>query len=686
MLACENSAGRADPTCLPDGLRTAALTPWACPAGWRSDAERGCVPTLRTDCPTGTGPLPDGTCTDTGLSTCPDAAYAPVPEGADPSLVVHVDDDAAEGGDGSQEHPFRDLSTVLEGARAGTTVLLAAGRYPVQAEVRREITVRGVCAPRVELVERAGATAPELILAMNVDARLTLEGISFRTRGRRPVSVIEGGAVTLRSVDGSATRNSLVGASNSTVDASDIRWSATERVNNETWCAIGAWSGSRVRLRRTFVTGPAARIAYVSRGAEANIEDVAAVDAEGGISADSRARVDVARVFVSGGPAHGLWLVDAIATLRDIALDGVRARFSYATTASVERLSVQRGGIEVYEPAAAVTITDLAMVEGSRAPDTIEFCLAAERGAHATLRRARFTRCNGTAAYATTAGSIDLEDGILRDVRPTDEGLLGVAFTQALGGRSSLRRVLIDRAGMAGVAAVHLSPSLARNLPWEMLLDPTVARAMREPSRIALQDVVIRHGESHPTMPSAGIFAGSYSVIEGERVVVSGQDGVGILAGDAGFERQALVENISAGAGNIVGFLPPFIDGPSTVQLRELYVGSINRSRILYDNTLRHSQPDFFAAYGAYVSPGCTMSLTNAFFEGHGSTEHALVAQGDISLQYGVVTGASRCAALRSSISAGSVALNGVRVEGNGQNEVCVDDAIPALRVPMSPN
>jgi hypothetical protein len=217
-----------------------------------------------------------------------------------------------------------------------------------------------------------------------------------------------------------------------------------------------------------------------------------------------------------------------------------------------------------------------------------------------------------------------------------------------------------------------------------MWLEPTVARTMREPSRIALEDVVIRHGESHPTMPSAGIFAGSYSVIEGERVAVSGQDGVGVLAGNTGFERQALVENPNAG--NIVGFLPPFIDGPSTVRLRDLYVGPINRSRILWDNTTRRLQPDFFAAYGAYVSPGCTMSLSNAFFEGNGSTEHALVAQGDLSVQNGVVTGASRCAALRSSIAAGTMTLDTVRVEGNGRNEVCVDDAIPALRIPMSPN
>jgi hypothetical protein len=661
------------------------LTPWTCPTGWRSDAERGCIPTLRTDCPTGTGPLPDGTCTNTGLSTCPESTYARAPEGADPSLVVHVDDDAVEGGDGSRERPFRDLSPVLEGARAGTTVLLAAGRYPVQAEVRREITIRGVCAPRVELVTPDPPPAESLLFAVGSKARLTLEGVSSRTDHLQLVGVEDGARVQLRSVIGRADRRSLVGVVRATAHIEDVLFSSGPPQQGLFWAIVYA-SGGEAEVRRSSAIGSGARIARILDGASATIADVAAVGAEGGISAESRARLDVSRLFVSGGAGHGLWLGESGGTLRDIALEGVNARFSYATTASVERLSMLRGGIEVYRPATAVTLTDLAMVEGSRMPDAIESCLAADRGALATLRRARFTRCHGTALYATTAASIDLEDGLFRDVRPTEEGLLGVALTQALGGRSSLRRVLIDRAGMAGVAALHLSPSLARNLPWEMWLEPTVARRMREPSRIALQDVVIRHGESHPMMPSAGIFAGSYSVIEGERVVVSGQDGVGILAGDAGFERQALVENVNAGAGNIVGFLPPLIDGPSTVQLRDLYVGSINRSRILYDNTTRRSQPDFFAAYGAYVSPGCTMSLTNAFFEGHGSTEHALVAQGDLSVQNGVVTGASRCAALRSSIAAGTVTLDGVRVQGNGQDEVCVDDAIPALRIPMSPN
>ncbi|MEZ4394892.1 MAG: hypothetical protein R3A48_27765 [Polyangiales bacterium] len=51
-----------------------------------------------------------------------------------------------------------------------------------------------------------------------------------------------------------------------------------------------------------------------------------------------------------------------------------------------------------------------------------------------------------------------------------------------------------------------------------------------------------------------------------------------------------------------------------------------------------------------------------------------------------MVTGTSRCAATRNSLTGGTVALDGVRVQGNARDETCVDDAIPSLRIPMSPD
>ena len=50
------------------------------------------------------------------------------------------------------------------------------------------------------------------------------------------------------------------------------------------------------------------------------------------------------------------------------------------------------------------------------------------------------------------------------------------------------------------------------------------------------------------------------------------------------------------------------------------------------------------------------------------------------------MTGNTRCAALKNQAAGGSVALSSVRVEGNARDEVCVDDSLPSLRLPVSPD
>lgn len=684
MLACPAEAG-ADPTCLPNGLRSAALTPWECPAGWRYDAERGCLPTIRTNCPESTGPLPDGSCTATGIETCPDAPYASIPEGADLSRVVYVDDDAAEGGDGSRERPFNDLSPVLNNALEGTTVLLAAGRYPLQAEVHTRVMIRGVCAPRVLLVPADSPPAESMIFSLGAVAHVTLEHLSARIEGQQLIGVEDGARATLRSVIGHGERRSLVGMVRARADLEEVVFSAGPPQRGLWWAAVYARS-SEVRMRRVSALGSGALLGRLLDGGSAMIEDVAAVGVQEGINADPAGNVDAARVYVSGESGHGIWHLNGAGTYRDVVLDGLAARFAVGARITATRMSVRRGGLEVYEPGTEVTITDLAMTEVATRSDRGGNCAAVERTARLNIRRGRFHRCNELSVYGTTGGSLDLEDVLFKDSRPSAQGFLGVALSQSLGGESRIRRAVIDHAGMTGLASVHLSPSLAQSLPWEMWTAPPVALALRTPSRIVAQDVAIVNGESVPSMPSAGMFTGAHSTIEGERIAILHQVGVGILAGDSGFDRQYLLELVASGATRFAGLLPPFIDGPSTMRVRELFVGGVRPWRILFDPTTRLSQPDFVAAYGAYVSPRCALDLTNGYFDGATSTENALVSQGELTARGGVVTGTSRCAATRNSLTGGTVALDGVRVQGNGRDETCVDDAIPSLRIPMSPN
>jgi len=199
---------------------------------------------------------------------------------------------------------------------------------------------------------------------------------------------------------------------------------------------------------------------------------------------------------------------------------------------------------------------------------------------------------------------------------------------------------VIERAALAGVAAIHLNLTILRRLPFPMWLPMYGAMFQEQPSRVALSDVVIRDSRNVSGQPSFAVAAGANSVTTGERVAVFAQDGAGLLAMESGFDRAAFVDGVSrslrldmSARGLITALLPPAIDGPSWMTLTDVYVGRVRRASLLYDPMTRRTEPGSETAYGAFVSPGCTLSITNGYFDG-----------------------------------------------------VCVDEAIPALRLPMSPN
>jgi hypothetical protein len=158
---------------------------------------------------------------------------------------------------------------------------------------------------------------------------------------------------------------------------------------------------------------------------------------------------------------------------------------------------------------------------------------------------------------------------------------------------------------------------------------------------------------------------------------------------EAGFDREAVVtwaRRMGSQTALIVPFLPASMDGPSTVALEDVFVGAVRRAPILFDPETRLLQPASAAAFGAFTAPGCSMQIQSGIFEGENSTESALVSLGQLSLRGGVVTGNTRCAALRNSVAGGRVELTSVRVEGNARDEACVDDTLPSLRLPVSPD
>ena len=639
-MACAPGDDPADPRCLPGGVRTAALTPWACPAGWREDRDQGCAPTLREDCPDGTGALPDGTCTDT--ARCPEGTFPEVPAGVDPTRVLWVDAAAAEGGDGSRARPLRDLSEALRRAPDQSAILLAAGRYPVFAEPRRVITVRGVCASRVTLVPLAVPPAPSLLHARDVDAAVTLEDLSAETERTRLIDVEQTARVTVRRV-AFRSRGALMALlrSGAQGDFSEVTHRVLVRGDGVGNALVEARE-SRVQVRRCAVSGEGAILARLDRVAASRIEDSAAVSAAAGIYAESDSVLAVSRVAVEGrGVAHGLWVLDSEADVTDFSARRCSVRASFGARFRATRLSVTDGTVEVQSPGAFATFTDLAVSWTNTVPRIAATCIDVNGLAHAQAQRVRLSRCNEVAAFAYLLGDLELDDAWIHDPQPDAQGLVGVGVAAGLG------------------------------------------------ARISLHDVVLRASRRNAASVSTALTAGANSTVTGARLTVSGQEGAALVAMEAGFDREAVVtwaRRMGSQAALIVPFLPASMDGPSTVALEDVFVGAVRRAPILFDPETRLLQPSSAAAFGAYTAPGCSMQIRNGTFEGDNATESALVALGQLTLRGGVVTGNTRCAALRNSVAGGSVELTSVRVEGNARDEACVDDTLPSLRLPVSPD
>ncbi len=222
-IGCEPPPLRED--CPPGSFAvpTGACTQvWECPEGWHriedvppTDADGeplrprldiGCEPVYDA-CPEGQLALTGGGCDDLGLNDC----------GADPwgdhdwpadTLYVAADA-AAEGADGSREHPYPTAIQAVEAAAPGGTVALGAGNYEAPLSLDRDLRLGGRCAAQVtvgaiSVVADASVDHEDLTVdgADNPEALVTSQGTLRAGRlhfvgGTEAVVRLKGGAVEL---------------------------------------------------------------------------------------------------------------------------------------------------------------------------------------------------------------------------------------------------------------------------------------------------------------------------------------------------------------------------------------------------------------------------------------------------------------------------------------------------------
>jgi hypothetical protein len=152
--------------CLPIGA--------TCGEGFASDGKGSCAPVLpETDCPDGQTAIPgDSACRP--VDECGTGTFGDIP---DEPRTMHVDQAAAEGGDGTRIKPFRTIAEALDvTAVPVSTIAIAAGTYTCNALIRRALVVRGRCASMVNLEGSADLPAMQTLQLLG---DVTVQGVSI---------------------------------------------------------------------------------------------------------------------------------------------------------------------------------------------------------------------------------------------------------------------------------------------------------------------------------------------------------------------------------------------------------------------------------------------------------------------------------------------------------------------------
>jgi len=673
--------------------------PWTCPGGWRALPDGSCVPTTNPSCAADEPPLPDGTCVPVGAARCPATEFAPIPEDAVGARVVYVRAGAPADAAGTLTEPVGDVARAIERAGDGGVVLMAAGTYPVTTTLRGRRRVVGVCAARVTLRRASSDMNDGVLRAQGEGASLAIEGVTIDAVVRHLLAQdgahIAGRGLVLRG------GNDLAVEINSTVELRDA-W-VVSRPTREWGPGDGGvfvGQGGRLALRNVAAQG-GWRVYGRGEGEPTFALDNAALrDFRYGV--DVRATAVTARASsIDGVPAPVFYLdraltIDGLSITRaggsqspflDVILGAEGARFD------LRRVRIEHGGspgIRVVGERSRAVLQDVSIVP---AGGPTGLCIQAEQLTTLEASRLRLDGCAGIGVSGQAGATVTVEDALIRDLRLNPQGYFGVGLAQLLAGQLTARRVRIEGASLTGVGAVSLPLATLRRVPWETLW-PQGRRFSEDPTRMTLEDIAIAGANPDPRYPATAIVAAAGTALTARRVAVTRQRGIGVAAVDDGFNREAVLGALMrsfgllpAQVGLAVAILGPNLDGASSLTIDGLYTSRVDPWRVLLDLQNPAAQPEYRAAWGAYASPGATLTLRDATLDGEGGTERAVVSGGAVSLERAVVSRHRGCAlATLGSVMDATLLTHDVTSRGNGGDGICRDPALPRVHLPVSSN
>lgn len=688
---------------LPDGgIGGAWSTPWDCPRGWTNAPEGHCRPTLRDDCPRYSGPLPDGTCTPTDESQCPPGGFPEVPPEAAGQRVVYVRQMATLTPDGSMRAPYPDLNQAVAAEPEAEWFLLYPGYYPVGFTVRHPMHVLGGCAANVQLT---GTMETPLFRADGPSLRLDLRGVSL-TRGRQLVVAQNRAEVSVqRCILSLAEHDTVAAVSAASIEVVDSLLLDPAPTSNGALVAVD--TRGVVSLRRSALQGRAHRAVSVGPDGIARLDSVSMRGARSDtVIVDDGGQIEIRRATVRGETTMAVTLSNgshaeiedlAIRDTSVVAIDGVRnGAIGVREGCSLvgRRISVDNAsgyGLSVLGREATATVDQMFVRSVRGYPGGFGGSgVVVEQFSRASLRRAQIFDVAEMGLNVTVFGSLDVRDTLVHRVVPQGNGLFGIGMGVNLLGSVDARRVLIEQASMLGIAAIGLPERVTRLVD----LNAIAGRAVDPRARIALEDVIVRDARPVERYPAAGIITGVAGLLSGRRVSVDQQPGLGIAIADFGYDTDgALAGGVRSGllrqdqVATLRVLLGPVLDGPSAATFEGVFVRGIRRWRIGYEPSTPDRPLDDLGAYSFHTGPRCTFTATDVTLDGSPSAEVGLASLGATTLRRGVITRHSGCATtLNNTNGSASITLDSMTLSGNGRDATCADDAVPSVRLPLSPD
>jgi hypothetical protein len=120
-----------------------------------------------------------------------------------PVTLLHVDDDAAAGGDGSEAHPFQTIAEAVAAVETGMTIRVAAGHYPEGLHLAGQFEIAG---SEQGVVVGEGGDYPAVSIAPNAKitlsrldvhgvasdhAHVTLAEVTLKSQGARALEALQ---------------------------------------------------------------------------------------------------------------------------------------------------------------------------------------------------------------------------------------------------------------------------------------------------------------------------------------------------------------------------------------------------------------------------------------------------------------------------------------------------------------